>query len=193
MARDVTSLAQSLHAVLRPRGFRKKGARWNRASGSFVDVIDIQKSQWSFSFTVNCGVFLPSAYTLLWEKQPAKFVSEVSCTVRSRIGGLIDDHDLWWDVKQETIPQDVIDDVVTKVEAYVLPFLDGLHSLKAMEAYLVEKQVAKYGMCPEAIFLAILICQNGRRDEALALMNDLIERDLWAERAGAVVERMRQT
>ena len=193
MPRDVSPVAQSLHAVLRPLGFKKNRARWNRDSGPFVDVIDIQKGQVTRDFTVNCGVFLPLAYTLVWGKAPAKFISEVDCTVRSRIGALIDDHDLWWDIKEETIPQEVIEDIVSKVEAYVLPFLDRMHSSEAMEAYLIENQVIRYPIYPEVLFLAILMWQNGKKDEAFGLLSDHVNRDIgWTEFAREVMEKLKQ-
>lgn len=194
MPGDVAPVAQALHTVLKPLGFRKSRARWNRASGPFIDVIDIQKAQITDNFTVNCGVFDPRAYTLVWDKRPAKFISEVDCAVRARIGDLIDGHDLWWALENGTVRQAVVDDVVSKVVDYVLPFLDRMHSLEAMIMFLAGRHVDRYALCPEALYLAILNWQSGKEDDAKALLQDFVKRGRgWPERAREVLQRLAQS
>ena len=54
------ALKSSLQRLLQPRSFRQRHFTWNRASGEFVDVIDVQWSaldtQDDYSFTIKVGV-----------------------------------------------------------------------------------------------------------------------------------------
>ena len=47
-------------AILKPLGFKKHGLAWQRTSGKFIDLVDIQASQFDRVFTINLGVALPS-------------------------------------------------------------------------------------------------------------------------------------
>jgi hypothetical protein len=69
-----------------------------------------------------------------------------------------------------------LDDVAAKITAYVLPFLDRMHSLDAMEQFLANAQVMKQKYPPPIIYLAILKCERGDRTGACALLADLHKR-----------------
>lgn len=89
------AIVSTLHELLKPLGFRKKRATWNR-SGKVVEVINVQVSKAGDSATINAGVMDKDVYALLWQKSAHDFVAEPDCTVRARIGTLIDDLDHWW-------------------------------------------------------------------------------------------------
>src|SRR5215212_761753 len=81
-ARLVSTLVNgSLDPFLRTHGFSKKKHTWNRPFGSFVDVLDVQESQWndadSCSITVNVGVFSGEIHEICWGKPAPSWISEV--------------------------------------------------------------------------------------------------------------------
>ncbi len=54
-----TKQIQSLvHAVAKPRGFRRKGSSWFREQPEVIEVINLQKSPWGPKFYLNLGVAL---------------------------------------------------------------------------------------------------------------------------------------
>lgn len=112
-------IVKRLHGLLKPIGFIKQGATWNRPLDQFIDVVNIQTSKSWDAVTVNAGVVYPAAFTKCREEDLPRFIAEPKCTVRARIGELIDGKDMWWNL---TSP-DVEEAIVEKVEGIVLPFL----------------------------------------------------------------------
>ena len=108
--------------------------------------------------------------------------------MRARIGRLIEGKDHWWRLTDEGI----VADVVQKVAAYVLPFLERMHSLEAMEQFLMTAQVTKQKYPPPVIYLAILKNERGDRTGACALLTELGEKSVgaWRTRIGEVAGRL---
>jgi len=71
-------LESILKPVLKKAGFRKKGATWWKHKQGFIQVINIQGSQFSKRFYLNLGVFLQA----LGEKE---WPAEYDCHVRVRL------------------------------------------------------------------------------------------------------------
>jgi len=142
-----------LDELLKPIGFVRHKDVWNRKFGTFIDVIDIQTSKAGDTITINSGV-LNSEVSKLFSGAPlgSTNVDEPSCTVRARVGQLIDDKDLWWSLSDSAIEKDVVEKVVT----YVLPFLERMHSIEAMEQFLIDANVVKKNYPPPIIYLALL-------------------------------------
>ena len=90
------NIKSRLDERLKPIGFVRHKDVWNRKLGTFIDVIDIQTSKAGDTITINCGV-LNSEVSKLFFGAPlaSTSVDEPSCTVRARVGQLIDDKDLW--------------------------------------------------------------------------------------------------
>jgi hypothetical protein len=174
--------------LLKPLGFARHKTTWNRKSDSFVDVIDVQTSKAGDTITINAGVFHPDVHRKCWATEPTAVVEEPSCTVRARVGQLLNGKDLWWRLDDARI----LDDVIEKLKAYVLPFLERMHSLEAMEQFLTSAQVTKQKYPPPVIYLAILKSERGDRTGACALLTELGERSLgaWRTRIGEVAERL---
>lgn len=91
---DHKTLINKLDNLLKPLEFARKKSTWNRRTDIYVDVIDLQIGKFGSDVTLNVGVFEPEIYLKCWDHVP-KFVHEIDCIVRSRIGGLIDGHDIW--------------------------------------------------------------------------------------------------
>lgn len=176
--------------LLRPLGFHRHKATWNRRSGPFIDVIDLQISKSDDMFTINAGVFDPEIYRQCWSEEPKGIIREPKCTVRARIGELAAGHDLWWDMdgpnKQETF-----DRIVETIGSSVVPFLERMHSRKAMEGFLTDAGVANKRYPPDIIYLAILMYGRGDRDGACALLHDLRQKTVsggWRARVGEIAK-----
>jgi len=173
---------------LKPLGFARHGATWNRKFDSFIDVIDVQTSKAGDTITINAGVFHPDVYRKCWATELSGVVEEPLCTVRIRVGQLLDGKDLWWRLDDP----DVRDDLVDKITAHVLPFLERMHSFEAMEQFLMSEQVTKQQYPLPTIYLAILKDERGDRVGACALLAELGQKTLggWRTRIREVSERL---
>jgi hypothetical protein len=163
-------LITALSDILIPLGFTRKGNTWNRHCTSFVDVINLQQSKAGDAVTINCGVLHFDVHRLCWGKEAAVFIEEPICTVRARIGELINGYDLWWNCIGSIIPSDVISD---QVKSAVLPFLEKMHSEVEMEALLERSQVVKKRYPPPILYLAALKCRRGDKQSALDIVTAL--------------------
>jgi Domain of unknown function (DUF4304) len=177
-----------LDGVLKPLGFERQKTTWNRKSGSFVDVVEVQTSKAGDTITINAGVVHPDVHAKCWGDDLLKFIEEPSCTVRVRIGQLIGEKDLWWKLDAA----DVADDIADKVNSRVLPFLEQMHSTDAMEQFLTNAQVVKQKYPPPIIYLAILKHQQGNAKAACALLGELERQTVgaWQGRISQIAETL---
>jgi hypothetical protein len=169
-------------------GFTREKATWNRKSGSFVDVIDVQTSKAGDTITINAGVLHPDVHKKSWGTESPAVVEEPSCTVRVRVGQLLDGKDLWWRLNDNGI----VDDVAEKLTAHVLPFLERMHSFDAMEQFLTSAQVMKQKYPLPIIHLAILKSEQGDRTGACGLLTELGKKTVgaWRTRIDEVAKRL---
>ncbi len=125
---------------MKSRGFTRRGQRFWRNAGPVIEVLDLQKSQWNSSrraeFTVNMGVFSPVINALSNVRVRSLPPATPECTISERIGRLFGSGlDFWWEVhgKNDLLRQGR--DVCRKVSRFALPWLESLHSVRAMLAY----------------------------------------------------------
>lgn len=184
-AKDVTV---RLDGLLKPLGFERQKTTWNLKSGSFVDVVDVQISKTRDMITVNAGVLHPDVHAKCWGGDLPKFIEEPSCTVRARVGQLIDGKDLWWQLGADDVAGEIADTVST----HVLPFLGQMHSADAMERFLTNSQVVKQKYPPPIIYLAILKHEQGHSGAACSLLGDLKKKTVgaWQRRISQIAERL---
>jgi hypothetical protein len=177
-----------MNELLKPLGFTRHKTTWNRRSDSFVDVIDVQTSKAGDTMTINAGVLHPEVHRKGWATELPAVIEAPECIVRARVGQLVDSKDLWWQVNDVGI----LDDVAEKVTAYVLPFLERMHSLEAMEQFLTNAKVTKHKYPPPVIYLAILRNELGDRSGACVLLTELGEKSFgaWKTRIGEVARRL---
>lgn len=175
--------------LLKPLRFTRHKAIWNRRSDRFVDVVDLQTSKAGDTVTINAGVLHPEVHRKCWATELPTIIQEPECTVRARVGQLIDGKDVWWRLSDRKI----VDDVVAKTTEYVLPFLGRMHSLDAMEQFLANAQVMKQKYPPPIIYLAILMNERGDRTGACALLSELGKKTVraWKTRISEVAERLK--
>jgi hypothetical protein len=174
-------LVRAVDAVLNEHGFARKKMTWNRRSDGLVDVVDLQVSKGGESVTLNAGVVDRDVRKLVWGAEPREFFQEPEGTVRSRVGQLIGDHDVWWPLDEAAA-----EEISRTLVPHVLPFLDRMHDPLEMEAHLSADVGKSYP--PPIIYLAILKHRRGQSAETEALLSALCERtsEPWQERIAEI-------
>jgi Domain of unknown function (DUF4304) len=159
-------------AILKPLGFKKQGLAWQRQSGLFVDLIDIQVSQFSRDFTVNLGVGIQAISDDLFT---AKFTVRRSCDglVEMRLGLLATDgHDLWWP-KDESLK---IQDAAEKLRIFGPMFFEKYHDTEEMIRTLESGVHDTRLTFPKSFYLALLHIQFGSRQEGCKILSEIAKR-----------------
>lgn len=151
-------LAGPLHSYLKPLGFRRRRNVWNRSSGEFIDVVDVQPSKSLTHVWVNLGVIDPEIYRICWQEKTPGFVVEPRCTVRERLGILADGHDTFWELEDP----DASAKVLSLMSTFGVPFLDRMHSREAQLFELGSRPL----LPPNVMYAAILMSKLGRRNDA---------------------------
>lgn len=179
---------QKLDALLKPLGFARRKATWNRNSHYLIEVVDVQASKAGDTVTVNAGVLDTRVYVKLWGEDPPGFIEEPQCTVRTRVGDLLDGKDLWWEPRN---PQ-AIEEIVHVVDDTVLPFLERMGTLEAMERWLVDNDVVKQRYPLPIVNLAILQIVLGKVSEGCGLLLKLKKRPIgaWRKRVEEIAQRI---
>lgn len=182
------TVTEKLDHLLNPLGFTRRNTAWNRTSGCVVEVMDVQVSKAGDTVTINAGVLDTEAHVILWENEQPEFVEVPTCTVSARIGELIGDTDIWWQLSDD----EVADNVCGAVTDHALPFVQRMRSRVAMVQWLTDTRVVKRRYPPEIINLAILQHFLGRSSEACALLAEVEKRAIgaWCARVAEVAERL---
>lgn len=176
---STSSIIARLDSELAPMGFNRKKVTWNREHDSLVDVIDIQVSKSGDTVTMNAGVLSRPVYFACWGRESKPFVEEPSCTVRARVGQLLDNKDRWWDVGRES----TADELVTCLGACILPFLDRMQSLKEMRDWLASTGLPSPKWFLPSICFAVLQSQLGDIDGACTTLTELEDKSKGAWKA----------
>lgn len=182
------SIITRLDSELTPKGFRRKKATWNREQGALVEVIDIQASKVGDTVTMNVGVLSRPNYLACWGHDAASFIEEPECTVRTRVGRLIDNKDRWWDVGTTSAAEEMVDCLRLRI----LPFLDRMHSLEAMRDWLTSTGMPSPKSPLSSISFAVLQAQLGDVGAACAALAELELKSLgaWKARVQEVAARI---
>lgn len=156
------TLLDSIHAVLKPRGFRKKGATFIKPMGGDVALlVNLQKSTSSDSAsvraTVNLGVFSYAVSracegTGIWALVPTT-PSVWDCHWQERLGHLMPEmKDRWWEARSPAEAMQTGEEIAAALTTYGLPALDQVDSTDRLRALwesgrssgLTEKQRQEY-------------------------------------------------
>ncbi len=173
------SLGASLHSILKPEGFKKQRLTWNKRETDRVSVLQVQKSSWAEPheaiFTLNLGVCFLDVHRLCWGSAPPKFVNDVRCCPKFRIGTVIDPspkeaYDIWWETDRKNGFEATINDVRSKVVDYGLPFFRATEDLGAA----IEMSIRNLPMIAlERVNLGIMQHLNGDYEEGRRTLTDL--------------------
>lgn len=185
---SVKEIISYLDSTLKLHGFDRHKMTWNRKSDSFIDVIDVQIGKGGDTITINAGAFHSGVYHTCWATDPPSVIEEPMCIVRARIGQLIDGKDQWWKTDENKAGEDM----AGKVRDYVLPFLDGLHSLESIENALTEVNVVEKKYPLPVIYLAIIKSQLGDKGGACTLLAQLASKTVssWHDRVGNLAQQL---
>lgn len=177
-----------LDQTLLPLGFERKKATWNRRHGMFTDVIDVQVSKSLKAVTMNIGVLEKSVHLICWGSEAEPFIEQPFCTIRARIGELIDGHDKWW----ETSNTQFKEDMAMCIKSNAIPFLNSMHELAAMREWLKSSGSPSPRNPLQTVNFAVLQHILGEHDQACSILLDLKERALgaWKQRAQEVADRI---
>lgn len=188
---SIKTFISQLDRLLKPLGFSRSKATWNRRAETVVDIIDAQVSKAGDAVTVNVGVLDKDVYTKLWEREPPERIEQPTCTVYARIGELLDGKDKWWLLDDHQ----AIADAASNIEAHVLPFLERMHARTAMAQWLIDTEVVRKRYPAPIITLAILKSLSGDDAQACELLKKLQTKSAgaWSTRAAEVAERLRCT
>jgi hypothetical protein len=117
-----------LKPALKSHGFRKKGGTWWRQLDNFIQIINIQGSQWSKRFYLNLGVYIKELGDKEW---PAEY----DCHVRVRLSSITEStlvNDLLnYEEDLEGKKREEISEIVVKEG---IPWLDRCSSIEGARA-----------------------------------------------------------
>ena len=184
----IAHITDPLDALLRPLGFVKRQATWNRRRTTFIEVIDVERSKFGDLVTVNAGVLNVKVHEAFAGTVVPSFVREPICHVRTRIGRLLTGTDKWWPVDDPMTATEI----TSLVKSRVLPFLDSMRSMQDMEHFLVRQRVTTKRYPPPVIYLALLVNELGDQPRACGLLEDLRLRTggAWRARIEQVQQRI---
>ena len=118
----------SFQATLKPLGFKKKGNNFYKQENGIGHIINLQKSTYyskdHIHFTINTAVFLPEYWTAFYnyfDKPVPEYPTEPECILRQRIGTLTNDNDTWFDITSDTDEEEMIQEMKTNLNQYILP------------------------------------------------------------------------
>ena len=132
-------IKDGFHEILKPLGFKKKANNFYLKLDNIGQIINVQKSAFgnkdSISFTINTGIFVPEYWLAFYDysdKGLPDYPTEPECLIRKRIGDLRNQHDTWYDIKERTDEQQLIDEMKKNLTNFILPYFDRLNSTEKM-------------------------------------------------------------
>ena len=181
-------IASRINQLLAPLGFERRETAWNRRRNGLIDVVSMQVEGAIEKLTVEAGVLHPTAYVTCWGEDVPDFVDAPDCTVRARVGDLIDKHSHWWPLDRPELAEDVVD----KIARYLLPYLDRHQSVDAIEKSLAASGPVKFLRPPDTIYLAILMRERGDTAGACALLAQVHKKALgdWRTKVAKLLQRL---
>lgn len=132
-------IKEGFQEILKPLGFKKKANNFYLKLDTIGQIINVQKSTFgnkdNISFTINTGIFVPEYWLAFYnfrDKGLPEYPTEPECLIRKRIGELRSQHDTWYDIKERTDEQQLIDEMKKNVTNFILPYFDRVNSSEKM-------------------------------------------------------------
>jgi hypothetical protein len=182
---------QGIDSILLPLGFSRKKMTWRRRTGDFEDIISVQLSKDRERFTLSMGVVDHVALALYGESPSSDGLQDHDCTVRARLGELLDGLDLWWAAEEEVN----LGQLGQQLTDIAVPFLETLHDPILIIRRLELEASRLRGYPPPLIYIAIEKWRLGLRAEARNHLDELIENvpQAWKPRVVKVAEKLGTT
>lgn len=147
-------IKEGFQEILKPLGFKKKANNFYLQLEELGQIINIQKNKWStkdeISFTINTGIFVPEYWSIVYNYQNEeipKFPTEPTCLIRKRIGELRKQNDTWYELKNSTNENIIIEEMKSNIIDFILPYFENLNTkqklLSEIESLLVSPSLSK--------------------------------------------------
>ncbi len=181
--------------LLKRNGFKKKKLSWNRARGSFVDIINIQELSGSTEsnerFVLNIGVFIPDYYETVWGQPYKGFAQEADAIFRTRLGDLLEG-EFSEKINTPFIALDsdldvlaVGEELILAIEKKVLPCFNFFTDYRSLHDFInnIDGWQKDYPLMQ--IYFALLKQSLGEKESAVAILNGVItgKNKAWAAHA----------
>lgn len=177
-----TTIRQAMNELQRYltlHGFERKGRIWNRNRSQYVDVVEAQRSSSEPLLTLNFGVCLNEASTLMWPESNATGPREpADCAIRRRIVDSGGKRDLWFDSRDPGWN----DHAVRVVREQVVPYLDSVIDSKS---FLLGLAGNSPQLPQDAGYRAYVLAWSGDQSRACMELSDAIatlHSPLWKKR-----------
>lgn len=133
-----------LSPLLKTHHFGKSGRTFHRQIGEIWQVLNIQSSQSNFDiigkFTINLGIYHPVVAEFAGKSLSSGYPKEYECTLRKRIGYLMQSQaDYWWEINPTTNLEVLAQQVNTTVDKFGLPWLETHCDLRVIVNALSEQ------------------------------------------------------
>jgi hypothetical protein len=175
-------ISEYVDATLRAHGFRRKSLVWNRTVGEFVQAIGVQRSRHEIPdeilFYVNVGIHSSAVWRILYD-DPAPdpvFAAPVDVQAHKRFGPP-GERGGPWNLVPESNERALGDALAAVLRDQILPWLEGLSSLKGLRVHLVDwdAQQVPHSVGPDPAFIAVAgLLGNAERVEHL--VNETLSR-----------------
>ena len=160
-------LLRELNTLLRPFGFRRHGQTFARECGDCWQVVNVQLSRFSphgeKSLTVNIGVHSKSVMRFRKE-DAAKAPLEYRCTIRFRVGWLMQNKDVWWEVRDWSSAQTALAEITEVLGTKGVPCLDSITTNNAILRLFESGQVLGFEIDRDEVWL-LLLAEGGASRE----------------------------
>jgi hypothetical protein len=160
MDQQLKALIFRLDGYLAPRGFRRRGNRWNRDATGFIDVITLQRSKSLDQLSVNVGVQDIEVHRHWWGDPTRDVIDESDCTVRSRLPALAGGQDRAWSAADPRAAEEITELLANQG----MRFIETMHRRESMVRFL--KQFSP--QWPQSVYLALLLAAEGDTESACA-------------------------
>lgn len=143
-SRLIDDLVKShLAPILKSAGFRKSGHNFWRDATDWIDVLNIQKSQWNdawqASFYINLGVYWKEYNRYRGVTYKTKFPHEYDCTVFSRI---FEPEKKSWTLQPDSDLNQIGGVLNNAVQLVAFKWFDEMHSYKGTLGHLQAQGIA---------------------------------------------------
>ena len=131
----VNEIEAAVYDYVKPLGFRRYGRTLHRfVSEDISQIINFQSGLRGLHglFCVNIGIRVPECDERVFcsQEEKKKYYHEYDCTMRSRLGNVIEKKEKWYDLR--TSADKIIKDIIKQLDKAVLPAFDVLISRDAI-------------------------------------------------------------